>query len=235
MKKAAIIVWAVLLLGCQAARMPVPETLATAEGMKVSGRQGLRLNETIRFGAYEASPIERSWTRGRDRGATAVARDSERIQSYRFTFREGDVAHWFVACRAAVESVRIDLGVVDVHPSDQSTLYCNLQSTSDRLVAWELELAERRGRPLSGTLTRGDRGFDIVGTNRVAGALPLDATTGYEIREGPTAVGAVEVINHGAVWLSPGLDPAHRPVLAAASAALLLLEDLYASIDDQNH
>jgi hypothetical protein len=215
------------LSGCQTARMPLPDTLAAAERMQVSGRQGLPIERRLRFGAYEAHPVTRSWTRGRDRGGTLTARQSERSQTYQFTMHEGGDAYWFVACRAWVQSVRIDLGVVDVHPADESALYCNLQSVTDRLTAWELELREDRGRPLTGTLKLGRAGLDIAGTNRLEGALPMGGTTGYELRAAGSVVGAVEVINHGAVWLSPDLDPERRRLLAAAAAALLLLEDLY--------
>lgn len=230
---APIVVLVTLSLGgCQAARMPVPEPLAGAERMSVSGRQGFRLSPRLRFGVYEAQSIQRSWTRGRDRGATPVATHSERTQTYRFTLHEGEVARWFVACRAAVQSLRIDLRVVDMHPDDKSALYCNLQSTADRLTAWELELAERHGRPLAGTLTLGPSRLDVMGTDRVAGALSMGATTGYEIRSEGDVVGAVEVINRGAVWLRPDLDPERRSVLAAVATALLLFDDLYDTISN---
>jgi hypothetical protein len=224
---AAIAMIVMLLAGCQAARMPVPDALAAAERLSVSGRQGLKPSQRLRFGPYEAHPVRRSWTRGGDRGGTLTARQRERSQTYQFTLNEGDAAVWFVACRASVESVRIDLGVVDVHPSDESALYCNLQSSTDRLTAWELDLRERHGRPLAGTLTREDASIGVVGTDRLQGALPLSGTTGYELRHGGAAIGAVEVVNNGAVWLGPDLDTERRGLLAATAAALLLLEDLY--------
>lgn len=227
---AALLLAAVSLGGCQTARLPVPDSLVTAERLAVSGRQGLQLRQRLRFGSYVAHPINRSWTRGRDRGATLAARQLERRQTYRFTLQDSDVEYWFVACHASAQSIRIDLGVIEAHPADESALYCNLQSATDRLAAWELELQERRGRPLAGTLELGDTRFDVDGTNRLEGALPMGSTTGYEIRSDGDVVGAVEVINNGAVWLSPDLDLEQRRLLAAAAAALLLLEDLYETI-----
>jgi hypothetical protein len=228
-----VLLLGLLSSGCQPARIPLPAELATAERMPVSGRQGLILKPRLRFGPYAAESISRSWTRGRDRGGTALARHSERRQTYRFILQEGETPHWFVACRASVERVRIDVGGgFEIRPGDEAALFCNLQSVEDRLEAWELELREQHGRPLSGSLTAGGGQFDVVGTDRIDGALPLGSTTGYQLRGREGIVAAVEVMNRGAVWLHAGLNPDQRPLLAAAAAALLLLEDLYETIGE---
>jgi hypothetical protein len=221
---------ALMVAGCQTARMPLPDGLAAAERMPVSGRQGIRPGTRLRFGSFEANPVTRSWVRGRERGRGPTAMERERTETYRFTLREDGAETWFVACRASLRSVRFDLGPIQVHPSDQSALYCNLQSMADERIAWELELAERHGRPLAGTLALAATRLDVVGTARVAGALSMGLTTGYEIRAGDEVLGAVEVINSGAIWLRHDLDPVRRPLLAATAAALLLLDDLYATL-----
>jgi hypothetical protein len=217
-----------LLSGCQTARMPIPDTLVASERMPVSGRQGLQINQRLRFGPYEAHQVRRSWTRGRDRGASTIATQYERRQEYRFTLREAGEDHWFVACHAAALTVSIEILSVDVRPTDESTLYCNLQLLSDPSTSWTLELRETRDRPLSGTLTGGER-LAVVGTNRVDRALSMGETTGYEFRGNDEVLGAVEVLNRGAVWLRADLNPDGRRVIAGASAALLLLEDLRAT------
>jgi hypothetical protein len=223
---------AVLALpGCSTARLPVPDALAGSERMAVSGRQGLRLRESLRFGPYEAHQVSRSWTRGRDRGE-ASATASDRSQSFRFVLREAGHDHWHVACHASVTRLRIDAVVVDVHPTDESALYCNLESVERATTAWTLELRERRDRPLSGHLAVHAQRLEVVGTNRLERSLPLGTTSGYEIRETGTAVAAVEVINHGAVWLREDQDPERRRLLSAVAAALLLLEDLRERLED---
>ncbi len=42
----------------------------------------------------------------------------------------------------------------------------------------------------------------------------------------PDELAAVEVLNNGAVWLSPKTDAAHRGPILAALSALLLFEEL---------
>jgi hypothetical protein len=220
-----VLLSASLLAACQAARMPLPDDLAEAERLVVSGRQGLRLNQRLRFGTYETDRVSRTSTRGRDRG-TEAAQQRDRRQSYRFTLLENGQAYWFVACEIRLTNVRLDLVVVDVHPTDESVLYCNVQSLADPARAWELDLRERRGRPLAGELVSGGERLDVVGTNELHGSWPGGSTSGYQFRAGQDVLGSVEVVNRGAVWLSRDLDPERRRVLAAVAAALLLLDDL---------
>jgi hypothetical protein len=216
------------LAGCSAARMTPPEGLGAgeAERLAVAGRQGFRLNQRLRFGDFETDQVNRSATRGQERGATQAAQERQRRQSYRFTLREEGQDRWFVACEARMEEVRIDLGVVDLLPTDRSGLYCNLQPVGRAASAWEMDLREQRGRPLRGAITLGEERIEVVGTSRVAGALPMGTTTGYELRAADRPVGAVEVLNSGAVWLRRDLDPDRRALLAAAATALLLLDEL---------
>jgi hypothetical protein len=231
-RRAALGLMAVLALpGCSMARMPLPDGLADSERMAVSGRQGLRLREMLSFGPYEARQVSRSSTRGRDRG-DATATSSDRRQSYRFVLREAGHDHWHVACHASVARLRIDAVLVDVHATDESALYCNLESVERATTAWTLELRERREKPLSGHLTLDAQRLEVVGTNALERSLPMGATSGYEIREGGSAVAAVEVINNGAVWLLEDLDPERRRLLSAVAAALLLLEDLRETLED---
>lgn len=218
------------LPACQMARMELPETLATAERMPVEGRQGLQWRQRVRFGPYDVHQLRRSWTRGRDRGGPdAVQRD--RRQEYSFTLREAGADRWTVSCLSSLRTLSIDVHTVEIRPEDESALYCNLQSLEDPDEAWELELQERHERPLTGTLSRGAERLQVVGTNRAERSLPLGSTTGYELREAGQVIGAVEVINNGAVWLPGGLEPERRTVLSAASAALLLLEELREDLD----
>jgi hypothetical protein len=221
-----ILIGMLLVPGCRTARMPLPETLSATERMPVSGRQGLRLRrQNLSFGPFQAHGVARSWTGGRDRGGSRATHSSRR-QSYRFSLREGDREYWHVACQATLTRVTVDAVLVDILPTDESALYCNIQSAEDASTSWEMVLRESHERPLAGTLTLGNQRLDVVGTNRIEDSLPLGPTTGYELREGGSVIGAVEVINKGAVWMRGELDPERRRLLGAVAAALLLQDDL---------
>ncbi len=210
---------------CQSAQMRLPETLTSAERMPVEGRQGWKLNERLRFGPFEAQDVRRSWTRGRD-GRILMASGSRRDQRYSFTLREGGQDHWRADCQADLAVVSIDVGVVEIEPANRSALDCRMQSLREPQEYWRLVLTESREHPLSGTLRGNGNALEVKGTNRLEQGLPTQMTTGYEIAEAERTLAAVEVVNSGAVWLQPDLDPARRILLSAAAAALLLLEDL---------
>lgn len=221
-----------VLAACQAARTPLPEGLRAAPRMHVEGRQGWKIDQRLRFGPYEAHPVDRSWTRGRDVRVLTVGR-SRRRQRYAFTLREQGREPWRVECEAFLRTRSVDLGVVQVEPENASALDCRLRPLGGVGEEWWMVLDEEGERPLRGTLQDGERVLDVVGTNRLERALPVRSTTGYRIAEEERDLAAVEVVNDGAVWLDPGLTPAERSPLAAATAALLLLEDLRETLPER--
>lgn len=216
----------IVLPACQAARIPLPDDLAAGERWAVKGRQGLKLRETLRFGPYEAAGVHRSWTRGRDRGSDVVE-SRERRQYYSFALREGGVDTWLVKCETAHEKGTIRTPIVDLDLRNRSSLSCALTEAAGS-ETWLLTLAEDRERPLEGRLySESDTSmFTIRGTSNLQKSLPGASTSGYYITSSDGAMAAVEVVNSGSVTLHPSLVSEKRALLSAASAALLLLEEL---------
>ena len=222
-----------LLAGCQAARMPLPEDFPPTERWTVEGRQGFKIREHLRFGPYEAASIKRSWTRGRDRGASVLER-SERNQHFSFVLRESKVDDWYVKCEAALAASKVRVLGVEVNVDDRSRLNCALTSAGENEETWLLELSEQDENPLEGRLKNGSEEIVVRGTRKLEKALPAAVTSGYYVVEGGRTIGAVEVINRGAVILDNGLPTARRSLLSAAAGALLLVEDLREQLDNSN-
>lgn len=220
-----------LLAGCQATRMPGPDELSTSQRLAVEGRQGWKIHEHLRFGPYEAHEIDRSWTRGRDREILLYS-GNKRRQRYTFTLREGGVDRWDVSCEANLTKHALGADGAEVALKNRSWLDCSLRSLGAPAEVWEMALSERSERPLGGRLSHGAAELEVRGTRKIQGGLPGEATTGYEVLEEERVVGAVEVVNNGAVWLHEGLSPDRQSLLSASAAALLLLEDLRESLPD---
>lgn len=224
-----LLLFFVLLSACQAARMPLPDDLTAGERWTVKGRQGLKLRETLRFGPYEAAGVRRSWTLGRDRGSDVVERH-ERNQHYSFALREDGVDAWLVKCETAHERGTVRTPIVDVDVRNRSRLSCALtEAVGSR--TWLLTLAEDRERPLEGVLEGDASTFTVRGTSNLQKGLPGGSTSGYYITSGDRVVAAVEVVNSGSVTLHPSLDSELKALLSAASAALLLLEELRSDVE----
>lgn len=212
---------------CAPATMRVPEELAQAPALEVEGRQGLRVRERLRFGTFEAVEVKRSWIRGSDWRILAYERE-KRDQSFSFTVTESGEARWRTDCKVRLRTRGVDIAGYEMRTEDRSSLDCSLISAAGE--RWLLSLTERRERPLDGTLSGAGRSFQVAGTNRLEGSpLPVEGASGYEVREGGRVAAAIEVLNDGRVWIPASEDAA---LLAATAAALLLVEDLRATLSE---
>lgn len=229
--KRAVALGGVLVAACATAKLEVPPELSTAERLPVSGRLGWTATQSVRFGGWRADSVDRAWTRGRDVRINAYSRET-RQQGYAFTMRgPADAPAWRVECEAVVRVRGANVRGITVEAENRSSLDCELRpEAGPRSETWRLELDESGEKPLTGRLVMGESSFDVIGTNRVeGGALPAMVTTGYRIDRDGRARAAVEAMNDGAVWLNAA-DTREASLLAATAAALLLLEDLRASL-----
>lgn len=210
--------------------MRLPDELAAVERLAVSGRQGWKRVEKLQFGPHTAHDVARSLTKGSDLrfGADKLLfyEGSKRRQTFGFLVSTGGELAWRGAAATNLHRRALERGI-EVELRNQSGFAATLTSATDPGEVWTPEMTESGERPLKGTLRRGDAFIDIEGTNRLAASrLPLGETTGYIVRDGHDVVAAAEVINKGAVWISPNTEAAHRGPILAALSALLLLEEL---------
>ena len=80
---------------------------------------------------------------------------------------------------------------------------------------------------MDGLLGDGATRISVKGTRELAGgAWPLTEATGYLFYRDQDLVGAVDVVNQGAVWFEKDLADDARSAVAASASALLLHRDL---------
>lgn len=217
--------------GCASARMAVPPSLASVPAQPVSGRQGWKLKESLGFGSFQVTAVQRSWTRGGDLQVDVYERNRRR-QSFQFQLSENGTELLSAKAQVNLQRQAVEVGA-DLEWQNQSSLEAKFQSVNPALSgSGVLVLQEQGVRPLSGSLTWGSRVIQVTGTDRLQGSpLPLGTTSGYILSEGRD-VAAVDVVDGGQVRLADGLEAPLRAQLAATAAALLLLEDLRESLPD---
>lgn len=216
------------------ATMQLPEALSGAERLVVSGRQGWKIIETLKFGDVRIFDVDRSLTRGGDLGLLFY-QGSKRRQTFGFSVIEGDGPRWQGAAVTNLRrrSLTGDGGSMAIDLKDRSGFAANLAPADRPGDVWVLDLSERGERSLKGTLRHADAVFTVKGTDRLAGTrLPLGETSGYVIEWGSQVLAAVEVINRGAVWIAPDIRAGHREAVVAAVASLLLFESLRATLPE---
>lgn len=207
------------------AAMRLPAELSRAERWEVEGRQGWKFLERLSFGDFRVHAVERSLTRGGDL-QILFYEGSKRRQSFGFTLSEQGEPAWRAIAATNLRRRAVDVGI-EIEMRNKSGFAARLSPVGDPAATWTLDLTERFERPLSGTLHRDNRNIVVKGTQALAGtSLPLGDTSGYIFQVGGRAVAAVEVLNNGAVWLDPDLEPGLRGPIVAAIGALLLFEEL---------
>lgn len=211
------------------AAMKLPDSLAAVERLPVKGRQGWKLLERLEFGGFAVHGVQRSLSKGGDLGLAVPGlayEGSKRRQTFLFKLSGADASPWRGAAATNLRRRALDVGF-DIELRNKSGFMALLSSDARPDDTWTLDLAEKGERPLTGTLSRNGEVIEVRGTNRLAGTfLSLGETSGYVFESRGKPIAAVEVINDGAVWLAPEIDPTLRAPVTAAISALLLFEEL---------
>ncbi len=213
--------------GCSTLHAALPDDFAArATAYPVSGHSPRRFNEPVRFGPYSALEMREgdtfSWTL-----PFAVADFKRTTKPVAFTLVARGEAPVEVQCAtraswvgigSASRRVELDVGAVDGPMLD-----CGLRMDGEQPQRLQLG---RMGQRMSGSLLApwGAR-YAVESVHGYAGSRWSSGTpTAYRIGLGKDTVAVVDVVNAGRVHLADGLDAGQRVYLAAAAAALLLLD-----------
>lgn len=207
------------------AAMRLPPELNGTERLAVAGRQGWKNVERLTFGGYLVNNVDRSYTKGSSLQILFYEGAKAR-QSFAFYAQGDDMETWRGEAETTAHRRALDFDV-EIELRNKSGFGARLSPLSRPEEVWTLKLAEKREKPFEGDLSRGTQTVKVRGTNKLAGTFfALGETAGYIFEVAGKPVAAVEVINDGAVWLSPDLAKELRPPVTAAISSLLLFEEL---------
>jgi hypothetical protein len=222
------------LAACRTARMACPPELsASAIEMPVTGRQGFGLSKSFRFGPYDVSDVHRGW-RVTTTWSIFGYGSSKSEQPFEFKLRTHDNVDWQAHCATGVRWKEMELnnfmdtgGVLEWGLSSHALFTCEF-SPPEKKRPWKMVMKqETQNLVLDGLLSDGATRISIKGTRELeGGAWPLTEATGYLFYSNQDLVGAVDVVNQGAVWIEKELSDNTRRAAAAAASALLLHKDL---------
>ena len=216
------------LSACAAGSMEIPAELATVERLPVEGRSGWSASQRAAFGPWEATDVDRSWTKGSGWriGVGPIGGGSDRAaQEYAFRFLEDGSEVGRVECAAVGSRNTGTSRIVDIDLSSREALECRQEGeTAEGEPLWEMVVEAVRDGHLEGFLRFGPDRY-VVSSSGTGGKFMPVSRHGFEIRNRSNeVVAAVETVGDGAVILSPELTGTTRTRLAAAAAALLLYE-----------
>jgi hypothetical protein len=226
----AVLAGAVLgTVGCASLRMVPPQDVAgTSDVFEATGRSpmsGALVDESFRIGPYAVAAVERDGqTSGRTSSGEAslvgtflrVSRDDIR-NGYAYRFQEGPDA-LAGRCEALTERKEVAIGERNQVTTLESTLVCTCGSGDG---AAKLVLGHAGTGPCGQvTLARGT--LDVMPVRETNAAWRVTKPAGFLVGKGPDAIGAVEVLRPGRLWVSKALDAAERRQLGCLLAGVML-------------
>lgn len=227
-----ILLFAATVSACREAQMAAPvELAAVTHPWKVEQTRVTGWDAPFTFGPYTVKDIKRGWTESTAWGF--IAYESYRAdQSYEYLLATGQGGKaWRCNCAAKVNQQVLESmaggGKLTWEVGAGQSLACSLRSPQG--ILWRLALAAggASNSPMRGVLEGPNLTIQVRGTDKLEGtAIPLSEPTGYVFSVAGQlsgTVGAVQVINNGLLWLP---DSPQQGAMAAASAALLLYQDI---------
>lgn len=225
-----LLIFISFFIGCRTARFAVPAHLkADAPEMTVEGLQRLSFKESISFGPYRVTDVDRSWTKTESWGGDWVNK-SKASQTYEFALKDQSGPVCEAQCATGVQKREMQSDDFLWGLLDYEATHVNVACVFRTMPAkkrWRMFMSQSDGDALNGVITDGKNKIQVRGSNKLQGSpIPLSDPTGYVFQKDSRVLGAVEVINKGAVWLHPNVKDDLRTILATASSALLLYRDI---------
>jgi hypothetical protein len=215
------------LAACVPAQVRMPDGFAAnADSYEVSGHSPRRFNEPVRFGPYSALELREgstfSW--GIPVGSIDVGRAARR---YAFTLVARERPPVEVQCRirtwTASQGTSKQMLEADLTALAGPTMACGLRF-DDAAQALPLEVS-RKGTRLHGRLLSQRGEYQVRSVHGYEGSSwPAAEATGFEVLHHGSPLMVVDMLNAGRVHLDQRLGGDDRVYLAAAAAALLLMD-----------
>ncbi|HKE95120.1 MAG TPA: hypothetical protein VKB34_12480 [Povalibacter sp.] len=220
-----------LLTGCQTARMQVDPSLANVPPIPVERTSLRKWNDPVRFGQWHTTSVEEGWIQGKSLELRDASKEKEILtyskltQPYHFvmpTLSGAIDGQCFARAKTlSREGLEVDVAALRSIPP----LRCTYTGAGEG--ALELQTRRTLKGGLAGEMLSGGDRWQVDSIFRIEGAsFDSGDTVGYEIRRSSELIGAVEVINHGRVWISPALTQPEQDRVAAIATALLLYRPL---------
>lgn len=227
---ACLIVASGLLLAWTTPAMKLNARLEGVAPMSVQGRHGWQVKQVISFGEYQTGPVKRGWTKGYDYPfIIRFAKAREKLE-FHTVDGSGRRARLFCAGKLSEQDLHKFQQYFDINLRTRDVFSCTVALGDAQ--TYDFFVHDLNQNSTSGTVIGNVRGpgldLDIRPVWHLAtGKKSWDTRPlGLEFVDGADAVGAVETINEGRVWLGGDLGEVDRLVLAGLASALLLRSDL---------
>lgn len=209
--------------GCAGPRMVPPADVA--QGSQVldatdrSSMTGALVNESFKLGSFAVTDVDRDWNKKSGFAVAGYSNDTTTTgYSYKVT---GPGSAWEGRCASSAQKQGVHFGNSEVDWGKTSiTCECKQAGATTSLVI--KASSPDSDRNAAGELHSGDAKYKVSPVHDTDKSSFGDRPAGFRFDGDDGAVGAVEVLRPGRVWLTARLpDSDHVPV-ACVSAGLML-------------
>ncbi len=207
------------LCACSTPQMTAPaDVVGASEQLPISDRSrwsGALADESFRIGPYQVVEVNRDWSHGR--GWSMLGLSSNSIAGgYSFGLEgDGSVTKGACATEASEKSLDLRSGVSVGRQTAKLACTCGNDST----VLLQITPDGTYG----GTLQTSEGNYQIEAIYEREGIWSDGNPSGYRV-DGDAAVGAVDVLRPGRVWMGRAIEPGERKQLACIFAGLMLYQ-----------
>jgi hypothetical protein len=214
--------------GCAGPRMLAPKDVAqgsqTLEVADRSSMSGSLVDESFKLGGFAVTGVDRDWNKKSGFSVVGYSNDTTTTgYSYKL---EGGPAVWQGSCASSAnkKGVKI-LGGEAAWGSSSITCECKSGSTTASVVLKADSPDSSSAKKMSGELSAGgEKKYKVSVVSETDKSNFSDSPAGFRYDSEDGAVGAVEILRPGRVWLNERLPEAERPPVACLSAGLMLYQ-----------
>jgi hypothetical protein len=209
-----VVLVAAATAGCAPVRMAVPKDVGGASDEIViadrSSMSGALADESFKMGPYQVTDVDRKWT-----SSSGGFFGSATKAGYAFALKAPEGAYKG-ACASIVDETSVGM-FGGTFSSQNFDVKCECAGPAQA----NFEMKSDTTSQYRGKVNARNTTFDIEGIYNDEKGSSSSKAIGYYVHGGD-AVGAVEVVGKGRVWLAKTLDPGTRADVACLFAGLLL-------------
>jgi hypothetical protein len=211
--------------GCAGPRMVAPKDVAqgsqTLEVADRSAMTGSLANESFKLGSFQVTDVDRDWNKKSGFSVIGYSNDTT-TTGYSYNLKAGGEA-WAGKCASSANKKGIALlGGEAAWGSNSITCECkNGGETASVVLKADSPDSTKK---MSGELSAGGAKYQVSVVSETDKSNLSGSPAGFRFDSAEGAVGAVEVLRPGRVWLNERLPEAARPPVACLSAGLMLYQ-----------
>ena len=232
----------ILLVGCAPMHMAVPKDLVgKAQAMPITVKKTWYIFDInkISFGPFAANKFKLGWDHSSTLSVSMYSA-SGFSKNYSFALKQDKGSEW--KCDCAVKAVEKDVkgklfgGDLSIPIKNKINLNCTFKG-SPTDSTWTLDLAKNANKTdvFTGELSGGGEKIQVESLDEYEGRQInlMNDPLGYVYRIRESAIGAVETLDKGRVWIVKDSTVGLRPQLALASTALIVFQDVLKSLEEK--